>query len=76
MEGHEVASLGGVGHGELSEGFFGLTSSLLDFGATIKVPPSFPKIQFYINTANTLSYICTSSEILFTTMFLKCSIAL
>ena len=25
MEGHEVVSLGGVGHGELSEGFFGLT---------------------------------------------------
>ena len=24
MEGHEVVSLGGVGHGELSEGFFGL----------------------------------------------------
>ena len=25
MEGREVVSLGGVGHGELSEGFFGLT---------------------------------------------------
>ena len=25
MEGHEMVSLGGVGHGELSEGFFGLT---------------------------------------------------
>ena len=25
MEGHEVVSLGGVGHRELSEGFFGLT---------------------------------------------------
>ena len=24
MEGREVVSLGGVGHGELSEGFFGL----------------------------------------------------
>ena len=24
MEGHEVVSLGGVGHGELSEGFFEL----------------------------------------------------
>ena len=26
MEGREVVSLGGVGHGELSEGFFGLTT--------------------------------------------------
>ena len=25
MEGHEVVSLGGVGHGEKSEGFFELT---------------------------------------------------
>ena len=25
MEGREVVSLGGVGHGELSQGFFGLT---------------------------------------------------
>ena len=25
MEGREMVSLGGVGHGELSEGFFGLT---------------------------------------------------
>ena len=25
MEGREVVSLGGVGHGDLSEGFFGLT---------------------------------------------------
>ena len=29
MEGHEVVSLGGVGHGELSEGFFGLTVAAL-----------------------------------------------
>ena len=29
MEGREVVSLGGVGHGELSEGFFGLTNCLL-----------------------------------------------
>ena len=28
MEGREVVSLGGVGHRELSEGFFGLTISL------------------------------------------------
>ena len=26
MEGREVVSLGDVGHGELSEGFFGLTN--------------------------------------------------
>ena len=25
MKGREVVSLGGVGHGEISEGFFGLT---------------------------------------------------
>ena len=30
MEGREVVSLGGVGHGELSEGFFGLTP-LIEF---------------------------------------------
>lgn len=52
------------------------SSSLLHFGATIKVPSSLPKIQFYINAANTLSYICTSSEILFMIVFLKCSFAL
>ena len=52
------------------------SSSLLHFGATIKVPSSFPKIQFYINAVNTLSYTCTSSEILFMIVFLKCSIAL
>ena len=28
MEGREVVSLGGVGRGELSEGFFGLTSPM------------------------------------------------
>ena len=31
MEVHEVVSLGGVGHGELSEGFFGLTNFPLMF---------------------------------------------
>ena len=41
------------------------SSILLHFGVTIKVLSSFPKIPFYINTANTLSYACTSSEILF-----------
>ena len=30
MEGHEVVSLGGVGHGELSEGFFWLTILIVD----------------------------------------------
>ena len=52
------------------------SSILLHFGATIKVPSSLPKIQFYINATNTLSYTCTSSEILFMIVFLKCSIAL
>ena len=52
------------------------SSSLLHFGATIKVPSSLPKIQFYINAANTLSYTCTSSEILFMIVLLKFSIAL
>ena len=32
------------------------SSSLLHFGATIKVPSSLPKIQFYISAVNTLSY--------------------
>ena len=36
-------------------------SSLLHFGATIKVSSGLPKIQFYISVANTLSYTCTSS---------------
>ena len=40
------------------------SSSLLHFGVKIKVPSSLPKIEFYINTASTLSYICTSSKIL------------
>ena len=31
MEGREMVSLGGVGHGELSEGFFGLTYCPLMF---------------------------------------------
>ena len=52
------------------------SSSVLHFGPTIKVPSRMPKIQFYINAANTLSYTCTLSEILFMIMFLKCSIAL
>ena len=52
------------------------SSSLLHFGVTIKVSLSFPKIQFYISAANTLSYTCTSLEILFMIVFLKCSIAL
>ena len=63
----------------LRQSFQSLDSSnnnLLHFGATIKVPSSFPKIQFYINAANTLSYTCTSSEILFIIMFLKCYISL
>ena len=47
-------------------------NNLLHFGATIKVPSICTKIQFYINAANTLSYICISSEI----VFLKCSISL
>ena len=51
-------------------------NNLLHFGAIIKVPSNSPNIQFYINTTNTLSYICTSSEVLFMIMFLKCSIAL
>ena len=32
MEGREVVSLGGVGHRELSEGFFGLTYPMARFG--------------------------------------------
>ena len=51
-------------------------SNLLHFGATIKVPSSLPKIQFYINAANTLRYTCTSSEILLMIMLLKFSISL
>ena len=47
------------------------SSNLLHFGETIKVPSSLQKIQFYINTANTLSYTCNSSKILFMIMFLK-----
>ena len=31
MEGREMVSLGGVGHGELSEGFFGLTNLVHGF---------------------------------------------
>ena len=38
------------------------SSSLLHFGARIKVPSSLPKIQFYISAVNSLSYTCTSSE--------------
>ena len=38
-----------------------IRSSLLHFGATIKVSSSLPKIQLYINVANTLIYTCTSS---------------
>ena len=34
MEGREVVSLGGVGHRELSEGFFGLTNFPLMFEGT------------------------------------------
>ena len=52
------------------------SSSLLHFGATIKVPSSLPKIQFYISASNTLSYTCTSSKILFMIVLLKFSIAL
>ena len=47
------------------------SSSLLQFGATIKVPSNFPKIQFYISATNKLSYTCTSSEILFMIMLLN-----
>ena len=52
------------------------SSGLLHFGVKIKVPSSLPKIQFYISAANTLSYTCTSSEILFMIVFLKFSIVL
>ena len=52
------------------------SSSLLHFGATIKVPSSLPKIQFYISATNTLSYTFTSSEILFMIVLLKFSISL
>ena len=52
------------------------SSILLHFGATIKVQSSLPNIQFYINAANTLSYTCTSSEILFMIALLKCFIVL
>ena len=52
------------------------SSSLLHFGAIIKVPSSFPKIQFYIGATNTLRYTCTSSKILFMIVLLKFSIAL
>ena len=52
------------------------TQAAVAYSATIKVPLSFPKIQFYISTANTLSYTCTSSEIMLMIVFLKCSITL
>ena len=52
------------------------SNSLLHFGATIKVPSSFPTIQFYISVENTQSYTCTSSEILFMIVLLKFCIAL
>jgi hypothetical protein len=45
-------------------------------GVTIRVPSSSPKIQFNINTTNTLSYTCTSSESSFMIELLKCSFSL
>ena len=36
------------------QSFDSSSSNLLHFGATIKVPSSLPKIQFYINAINTL----------------------
>ena len=58
------------------QSFASSSSNPLHFGVTIKVPSSFPKIEFYINATNSLSYTCSSSEILFMIMFLKCTISL